>query len=325
MDRDAVSSSLVFVRDGRTLTFVPITLAALDAIRDRCAEPRENGHRRSYPHALATYVAILKLANAHRSDRVAITQKELGEEAGASRSAVQAALADLQDAGVLRSYERTHGAGRIENEYVIVEPGATNDTLASDKSGGRISQERHAGARPSPPSGARLPMEEEGEEARERASIPPSPNGRTVKFNGRQVPSPLLDRAVAVLGFYNDIFGRALNPFSGAGEPAPHLTQVLGKVIEHPDMEAADFERVLRAVHANPPGFLDGQPVGLGDIFGPRAWTRALENPGQQVALVPPAGRPIYHDRYSDKRQREIEREEAAQRVLAAQRLREDQ
>lgn len=320
-----MSSALIFARDGRTLPFVPVTIAALDAIRDRCAEPRQDGHRRSYPHALATYMALLELSNARRADRVAITQKELAGKAGASRSGIQAALGDLRDAGVLRVFERSHGAARIENEYVVIEPTAGNDTPAFDESGGRLPGERLVRARPSPPSGARLPMEEEEKEARERTTIPLSPNERTVRFKGRSVPSPMLDRAVTVLALYNDIFGRALKPFSATGEQAPHLTQILGKVIECPDMETADFERVLRAVHANPPGFLDGQPVGLGDIFGPRAWTRALENSGRALAIVPSSSQPVRHDRYSDKRQREIEREEAAQRVLAARQLREDQ
>jgi len=234
------------------------------------------------------------------------------------RAAIRTALQLLHDRGLIESRTNPQSPWDRTLQYRTLHRSESDDVHDAEPND-------DARARPSHPSDARLPLEEKGENARERAPISPSSNGRIGKFKGRPVPSALVDRAAAVLALYNDIFSRALNPFSGAGEPAPHLTQILGKVLEHPDMTEADFERVLRAVHANPPGFLDGQPVGLGDIFGPRAWTRALENPGHRAAVVPSPGQPVRHDRYSDKRQREIEREEAAQRVLAAQRLREDQ
>lgn len=327
-----MSSPLIFVHDGRTLPFVPITTAALVALRTTCEQPREGGERRSYPHALAVYVALLEFANDARESRVALNQTDLAKGSGMSRRTVQRVLDDVEAAGVVEVRQRTHGMMRTESEYIVVEPPVNESatlrhcdaTLRQTDAHAAPDGRNNAGARPSHPSDARIPMEEEREEARERAPIPPTSNNRIGKFKTRPVPSSMLDRAVSVLELYNDIFGRALKPFSATGEQAPHLTQILGKVIECPDMETADFERVLRAVHANPPGFLDGQPVGLGDIFGPRAWTRALENTGSPSLAIAPA-RPIYHDRYSDKRQREIEREEAAQRVLAARRLQENQ
>jgi hypothetical protein len=147
-------SALLFVRDGRTLPFVPITVAALTALRERVPKRR--------PYAVATYVALLELANENRADRVAVTQREITDRVGASRSTVQTALADLVEAGVLVIFERSHGAARIENEYVIVEPdeqGATSDTLARDTGDPR-------------PSHRRLPLEEveKGKGTRERAS-----------------------------------------------------------------------------------------------------------------------------------------------------------
>ena len=167
-----MSSPLLFVRDGRTLPFVPVTIAALDAIRATCETPRAGGERRSYPHALATYMALLELANEARADRVAVTQRDLGEKAMASRSAVQAALGDLQDAGVVVKREQVHGRARIENEYVVVEPeqrSEAQETAPSPLSDAGVASDRRrsAGARPSPPSGARARKPVEGEEARD--------------------------------------------------------------------------------------------------------------------------------------------------------------
>lgn len=119
-----MSSPLMFVRDGRTLPFVPVTLAAMAAIRAAVSRRR--------PFAVATYVALLELANADRADRVSVTQRQLVEITGAGRTSVQQALADLQEAGVLVVQPRRHGLSRLENEYVVVEPdgGAISDTLA---------------------------------------------------------------------------------------------------------------------------------------------------------------------------------------------------
>jgi hypothetical protein len=131
----------MFVRDGRTLAYIPVTLAALTAIRTTSETPRDGGARRSYPHALAVYMALLECANRDRADRAAVTQRELGDLSRTSRSAVQTALDDLVAAGVLVVRERLHGGSRVENEYVIVEPerGAVNDTPARTKGDPRLS------------------------------------------------------------------------------------------------------------------------------------------------------------------------------------------
>jgi hypothetical protein len=123
-----MSAPLIFVRDGRTLPFVPVTTAALRAIREACPQRR--------PYAVATYMALLELANEERAQRVAVTQRTIVERVGASRSTVQRALSDLADAGVVEVVERVHAGARVENEYVVVEP-AISDTPASDTGGGR--------------------------------------------------------------------------------------------------------------------------------------------------------------------------------------------
>jgi biotin operon repressor len=173
-------SALIFVRDGRTLPYIPVTIAALQAIRKTCEQRRADDTRRSFPHALATYMALLELANEDRSDRAAVSQKDIGERAGCSRSTVQGAISDLATAGVLDVHERHHGATRVENEYVVIEPAgqsATDCTPARQKGDPRPSERQHAHARPSPPTEAQAIEdceEEQTEEARERADVVPT-------------------------------------------------------------------------------------------------------------------------------------------------------
>lgn len=158
----------MFVRNGRTLPYVPVTVAAMVAIRTRV-----EGNR---PYALATYIALLEIANEGRSERVAVTQRELVERIGAGRTSVQKAIADLQTAGVLLVLERTHAGARLENEYVVVEPDQdVSDwapppaTRATPPPATQATPARHTGD-PRPP-GEQLSQEEEkktkkGEEER---------------------------------------------------------------------------------------------------------------------------------------------------------------
>lgn len=144
-------SALMFVRDGRTLPYVPVTIAAMAAIREQTPKRR--------PYAVTTYLALLEFANENRADRVALSQREIVERVGASRSTVQAALIDLQAAGVLIVHERIHGNARVENEYVIVEPGsrgAESCTPARDTGDPR-------------PSGKQGSLEGKKEDSKERA------------------------------------------------------------------------------------------------------------------------------------------------------------
>jgi hypothetical protein len=149
-------SALMFVRDGRTLPFVPVTVASQEAIRRHVPKRR--------PYAVATYIALLEFANEDRSDRAAVTQRNIVERVGAGRTTVQAALVDLQAAGVLRVIERHHGASRIENEYIVVEP--SNGRDESD------TPARHT-SDPRPPHEQLTQelVEERGERERPRANV----------------------------------------------------------------------------------------------------------------------------------------------------------
>lgn len=119
-------SALVFVREGRTLPFVPVTAAALEALA--AAVPA-----RRLAYARSLYLALLELANENRADRAAVTRKELGERSGCSRDLVSDLRPMLEAAGVVRVHERTHGGQVLEHEWVIVEPEAPVDGGAEDR------------------------------------------------------------------------------------------------------------------------------------------------------------------------------------------------
>lgn len=119
-------SSLIFVRDGRSLPFVPVTCAALAAIG--AATPA-----RRVAYARSLYLALLELANDDRTDRVAVSRKELGELAGCSRDLVSDLRPILEAAGVVRVVERQHGGQTLEHEWIVVEPEAGGSGGAKDR------------------------------------------------------------------------------------------------------------------------------------------------------------------------------------------------
>lgn len=142
------SAPLIFVRDGRTLPYFPVTVAALEAIREHIQKGRA--------YAIATYVALLEYANENRADRTAVTQRDLIKRAGVGRTTLQTALIALREAGVLEIHERVHAGARLENEYVLVEPhpnadGVESDTPARDTSNPPARQTGD----PCPPGGQR--------------------------------------------------------------------------------------------------------------------------------------------------------------------------
>ena len=115
----------MFVRDGRTLPFIPITTGALEAIRAAVEV------RGQLPYAISVYTALLERANDERAATTEPTSYKVIEElSGASRSSIKRALATLKVAGVVVVHERLAG-GRAEHTYELVEPPATVDVEAA--------------------------------------------------------------------------------------------------------------------------------------------------------------------------------------------------
>lgn len=176
-------SALIFVRDGRTLPFVPITIAAMDAIREATPKGR--------PYAVATYVALLELANQDRADRVAITLASLTEMVGAGRTTVREALTRLVAAGVVEVREQMHGRGQLAHEYVVCDPTAESDTPAQSADDPPPPIEHPADARPSQPSAAQAVIQTA--EKKEKKNVPGEGIQRRVEVEQRSVVIDLFE------------------------------------------------------------------------------------------------------------------------------------
>lgn len=214
-----VSSPLIFVRDGRTLPFIPITTVALQRIRDRCQKR---------PYATATYVALLELANEGRADRAAVTQKLISERVGSGRTTVQAAIDELRDAGLVVVIERVHANQRLENEYVLVEP----DQAAGD--------DDESGTPARVAGDPRPPGEQRTQERREESSGQEDVRASTDAFPD-DLPASMHETAISA--------GKILKATALAREQRKAVTRaaVGHAVLSFPDRDHVQVARELEA------------------------------------------------------------------------------
>lgn len=147
------------------------------------------------------------------------------------------------------------------------------------------------------------------------------------KVGARLVAPKEMGIAAAALAEFN----RQANANYGLGG---HLSALVGRIRERPSMTAEQHVRLVRAAWRDRwwERNGNGRRPAPGVIYGTAAvFERAVQdatdeaNGVKREAPAAVVAQPVRHDRYSDKRQREIEREEAAQRVLAARRLQENQ
>lgn len=295
-----MNSPLVFSRDGRVLPYVPVTLASIGAMHAQSDIPREGGQKRNYPIALATYMALLVLANENRSDRTAISQGDLAAKAGTSRESVQRALGDLVEAGVVVLHKRSHSGLRIEHEYVVVEPPDTRIPAEGDAASHRRNpSEKPSSMRQTDASMRQtdadvashgrsyLKEEEEKEAVDEREvvvardadviSLNPSSVADDVQsysFSGKQVPAEHRRMAVDVLAVFNEKVGTRLRPFGSRGASV-HLTQITGVVLDHPKWPIGHWRRLIDWT-VDHPWWGEGTAT-VGAVFGPAVVEENIE------------------------------------------------
>jgi hypothetical protein len=158
----AVSGSpLIFVRDGRTLPYFPVTHNALAAIEIAASADEEAPRRLAAARSL--YLALLEMANRGRSARVPASRKRLGELAGISRDLVSDVRPILERAQVVTVIEHHHAGHRLENEWVLCEP---PEQAEEDMPGSRhpVAESQGVEAVSHDPRGREPQRSEEGEE-----------------------------------------------------------------------------------------------------------------------------------------------------------------
>jgi hypothetical protein len=239
-----MSSPLIFVRDGRSLPFFPVTQAALDAIRHAITtSPPAAGHAKRLPQARSLYLAILELANELRGAEVPASRKRLGELAGMSRDLVSDLRSLLERAGVVRVEERDHEGQRLENVWIIVEP-----TPVAASHGGAA----ESGGSGPQPRGSRLPATgvvapshsntEEGEEVEDSLRSSPTQSPSTSSSSETAGDEPAAPPQSESPGEKGDTEGpppaKYVSPASPGAAAAPWMVLELARLMRRNDDRA---------------------------------------------------------------------------------------
>lgn len=221
-------------------------------------------------------------------------QEELASYAECDERTVRRHLAGLEESGMLtRRHEYRQGGGRLADGFLLLDGRASfwpDGTPIPDNLTG-TAYRTEEGVIPDRAASALQPSTTTLDLSEERASAP------VVKVGGKVVPQPLVAQAERALAVYCDQTERKLRPYGATGKPSESLTRILSRLLDAEPMTNERVEEIVRNVLANPPSWVEGQ-VEIGDIFGPRAFERALSNDGK------PTGRKAVEAEREERRAR---------------------
>jgi hypothetical protein len=222
------------------------------------------------------------------ADGEPVTDTDLAEEATIPVKDARAALASFRRLGMLEKDDQ--GVEWVHDWDSLNRDPKPSDSPEETRERKRRQRARERGSRsesetaPPPPRDTpaavtrdseeshdpevEVEVEVEGEEE-EKTEIP------SLSYRGKSVPVETTARAVRLLEAFNKCAGRDL--------AAPvHPRQIAGALIDRPDVSMDEWERAVRNQVANPPAWLNGRPIQLGDIFGEKAIDHALANTGRK-------------------------------------------
>lgn len=97
--------------------------------------------------------------------------------------------------------------------------------------------------------------------------------------DGHQLTEVEFSLASAALDAFNERNGSRLGLLGTTGKPTDALTRIICRVREHPELNDGDLVRIVNRNFDNP-WWVEPKLGGVGPIFGPKAWARAMANDG---------------------------------------------
>ncbi|HEX7088709.1 MAG TPA: helix-turn-helix domain-containing protein [Longimicrobiales bacterium] len=220
-------------------------------------------------------VVLLALADQAHDDGGGAypSQEYLAEKSRMTERQVRNCLSALEQKGLIRKQGRT--AKGIVVWQIVMDPERTPGNMF------RAETDSQGGGNPLPTEPSVEPSESHSAGAGALVPVPASRRPMTV--DRQRVPDEIRDRAAAVLDYYNEKTGRKLGALTARGRPSEALKRIVMRLLDRPDLQVDDVTRVVDNVLANPPSWCEGAVPEVGDIFGPKAFERALNNTGQKT------------------------------------------
>jgi hypothetical protein len=252
------------------------------------------------PTAGNAKVVLLGIANhAHPDGSHAYPSVEtLARYARVSRRTVQRVLRALErDGQIVREGVGPHG--QIAWRVVFPQPRLQLDDEpqrgrqldareAVDVTGVKLTRGVTAGAEGVTPVSPEPSLEPSSSLESARAS-----SDRTVTHDRRRATAEQITAGERLLGVFNEVTGRRLGAWTGTGQASESLRQIIGALIDHPEITTDEWEAAIRRMaiaieQGTAPSWTGGR-LRLGQIFGPRAREWALDD---RAPTAPAARRP---------------------------------
>lgn len=197
----------------------------------------------------------------------------VAQKAYVSEKTVQRIIRKLEEGGYLERVRRQDPDGGRRPDLIRLSMGANGQ-------GDRLPKETlEGGQQDTPRAGGNEPLEPSVSVA--RASTPSS---KPVTYRSRRVPKMIVDGAEELLVDFCEAVGRQIGSYTAHGDASPALRQIIGAMLSRPEVRPDTWAEGVRNTVENPPGWINGRGVQIGDVFGERAAEWALSNQGKVAA-----------------------------------------
>jgi hypothetical protein len=260
------------ITDKRNLPFFMITKPA-------CAVLGTAFAGRRLPVARSIYFAIARLANdAGTRESVVTPRKAIATEAGVNVRVVDEYTPALEACGLLRVERVMTGGVNLPNRWTLVDPPCVSTTGSDPERTTPASIARGSDPADTRGSDPACTLKEEGRDfvSTEEREEPRAAARKSVSYHGKRVEQSVVTDAERLCTVFAEATGKACAPRTRAGDATPALKQIVGALMAREDVTLATWEAAVRRTVANPPGWVDGRPLVLGDVFGERAAEHAL-------------------------------------------------
>lgn len=198
------------------------------------------------------------------------TPERLAHECSISRNTFFDCVKQLKEAGLLKADRKR--VGRVwETVYIPLARGVSMYAEQQDLGVPEVGSPN----RRTPPNGTAHARGHVTTEEDSTLSLTGESVSSSVKYRGKKVPPPIVENATRLLGVYNEVTERSLGARKADGTPSSNLTQILGALLDRPEVTVAEWETGIRRIAAYPPEWVNGSGLQIGHVFGERGanWT----------------------------------------------------
>lgn len=236
------------------------------------------------PNALALHIALLSYG--WQDGQCFPGMARLSQATRLGEKPLRAAKRELVDAGLLTEKRRGLGRPNLYTVRLWAERGESRNAEREDQVPPGRQHEVEAVE-----VGVSLGVGLEAKNGQDPTSLQANGVGsatrvraRPVTYNKKPVPERVVHDAEALLMEWSLASGRRMAAWHDSGGGiTPNMRQVIGALLERPDVSRADWRRAVVNTWRNPPGWADGRPLQIGDVFGARAAGHALANTGEKA------------------------------------------